>query len=94
MKRVGNRRRQVVNGLIEDASWFDAGDLARLVVENSDPLVDPSRDDTRGQILQERLIIYLRVLDLSEKLRVIDGNGELAAENLQSVLLDGSIDAS
>ena len=73
---------------------FDAGDLSGFVIEDSDAAVRARRDDSGGQVLQQSLVIDLRVLDFGKQLRVFDRDRELAAENLKRVLLDAAVDAA
>ncbi len=85
---------EILDRLIQKSGRFRAGDLVGFLVENSDTAVDSGRDHAGRQILQEDLIVDFGVLDLGEELGVIDRHGELAAQNLQRLLLDAAINPS
>jgi hypothetical protein len=93
-QRVTNRRGQLSDGAVEDFGGVDAGDLAGLIIKYSDMLVDAGGDHPRGQVLQQRLIIDLGILHFGKELRVINGHGQLTAQNLQGVLLHAAVDVA
>jgi hypothetical protein len=68
--------------------------LLRFIVEYRDLAFGTGSDYSGRKILEQNLVVYLRVLDLGEKLRIIDGDGELSAEDLECILFNAPINAA
>src|SRR3984893_5000235 len=94
---VAQRRPQLIREIIQRAIrhrlGIEPGDEPGLVVEDGDAFVDPGGDDAAGEIFQQRFVVNLRVLYFGEQFRVFNGDGELAAKNLERVLFGAAVNS-
>ena len=65
-----------------------------FVIEDRDAPIGARGNHAGREILQKNLVINFRVLDFGKQLRIVDRDGELAAEDLERILFDAAINPS